>query len=269
MVTRARSGIVKPNPRYALFTVKDEFTEPRSLKEALKHPGWNKAMGVEMGNMEETETFELVPPEDGQNPIGCQWVHKIKRNADGTVMKLKSRLVAQGNEQEEGIDFIETFSPVVRSATIRTILHVAVTKKWSLRQLDVQNAFLHGDLKETVFMKQPPGFEDPEKKDYVCKHKKAIYGLRQAPRAWFDKFSNFLLDFGFACSFPDPSLFIYHRGSDVIYLLLYVDDMIVTGNNTDLLEGLLKQLNIIFRMILDLFITFLVYKCIITPMAYF
>ena len=159
MTTRARSGIVKPNPRYALITVKEEFTEPKSLKEAMNHPGWNKAMGTEIENMEETETFELVPPKDDQDPLGCRWVHKVKRNADGTVMKLKSRLVAKSNEQEEGIDYIETFSPVVRSATIRTLLHVAVTKKRPLKQLDVQNAFLHGDLKDKVFMKQPQGLK--------------------------------------------------------------------------------------------------------------
>lgn len=167
-------------------------------------------MGVEVANMSETGTFELVPPEEDQNPLSCGWVHKVKRNADGSVLKLKSRLVARGNEQEEGLDYIETFSPVVRSATIRTVLHVAVTKKWSLKQLDVQNAFLHGDLKERVIMKQPPGFENPDKPDYVWRLKKAIYGLKQAPRTWFDKFSFFLLDFEFKCSFSDPSLFIYH-----------------------------------------------------------
>lgn len=97
-------------------------------------------------------------------------------------------------------------------------------------------------------MTQPPGFEDQTRTDYVCKLKKAIYGLKQAPRAWFDKFNNFLLEFGFECSFPDPSLFIYHRGSDVIYLLLYVDDMIITGNNNVLLEALPSHLNTEFRM---------------------
>lgn len=248
MTTRARAGIVKPNPRYALFTVKSDHTEPKSLKAALRDPLWTGAMSVEMGNMHETDTWDLVPPCADQNPLSCGWVHKIKLNADGSVDKHKSRLVARGNEQEEGTDYLETFSPVVRTATIRTVLHVAVTKHWNITQLDVQSAFLHGDLKETVYMKQPPGFEDPETPDYVCKLKKAIYGLKQAPRAWFDKFSMFLLDFGFACSFSDPSLFIYHRGSDVIYLLLYVDDMIVTGNNEALIKSLLTSLNTKFRM---------------------
>ena len=215
MTTRARAGIIKPNPHYALFTVKSDHAEPKSLKVALRDPRWNGAMGTEVGNMHETGTWDLVPPHEDQKPLSCGWVHKVKYNADGTMNKFKSRLVARGNEQEEGTDFIETFSPVVRTATIRTILHVAVTKKWKIKQLDVQNVFLHGDLKETIYMKQPPGFEDPSKPDYVYKIKKAIYGLKQAPRAWFDKFSLFLLDFGFACSFPDPSLFVYHKGSDV------------------------------------------------------
>ncbi|CAN7140793.1 unnamed protein product, partial [Brassica rapa subsp. narinosa] len=197
MTTRARAGIIKPNPKYVLFTVKDDFTEPKSVKTALKHPGWNKAMGVEITNMEETETFELVPPSEEQNPLSSQWVYKTKYDADGNPLRLRARLVARGNEQEEGIDYYETFSPVVRTATIRTVLHIAVTKKWPLKQLDVQNAFLHGDLKETVYMSQPQGFVDKDRPDYVWKLKKAIYGLKQAPRAWFDKFSSFLLGFGF------------------------------------------------------------------------
>lgn len=144
MTTRARAGIIKPNPRYALFTVKTEYTEPKSLKAALKDPRWNGAMSTEVGNMPETETWDLVLPHEAQDHplINCGWVHKVKFNADGTVNKLKSRLVARGNEQEEGTDFIETFSPVVRTATIRTVFHVAVTKKWKIQQLDVQNAFL-------------------------------------------------------------------------------------------------------------------------------
>lgn len=248
MTTRARAGIIKPNPRYAMVTVKESHSEPRSVKAALQDPRWNASMQFEIDNMEETETYSLVPPEEGQNPIGCGWVYKTKLNADGTVLKLRSRLVARGNQQEEGLDFLETFSPVVRTATIRIVLHVAVIKKWQIKQLDVQNAFLHGDLKETVYMVQPPGFEDKTRHDYVCKLKKAIYGLKQAPRAWFDKFSTFLLEFGFQCSFPDPSLFIYHQGTNVIYLLLYVDDMILTGNNEELLKTLLEKLNTVFRM---------------------
>lgn len=147
MTTRARADIIKPNPRYAMVIIKTDCHEPKSVKAALKDPRWNGAMQEETNNMEETETYELVPPEEDQHPVGCGWVYKIKLNADGTVLKPRARLVARGNEQEEGVDFLETFSPVVRTATIRTVLHVVVTKKWKIKQLDVQDAFLHGDLK--------------------------------------------------------------------------------------------------------------------------
>lgn len=128
MTTRARSGIMKPNPRYALFTVKSPLFEPKSVKATLKDKGWTKAMNVKMDNMKETETFELVPPKEGHDQIDCGWIYKTKLNADGTLLKQRARLIARGNQQEEGIDFLETFSPVVRTATIRTVLHVVVTK---------------------------------------------------------------------------------------------------------------------------------------------
>lgn len=157
MTTRARSGIMKPNPKYDLFTVKDSYPVPKSLKAALNDSGWNGAMGFEIENMVETGTFELVPPSPEQKLLSNGWIYKQKSNAGGTHLNLRARLVAHGNEQEEGIDFIETFSPVVRTATIRTVLHVAVTKSWKIKQLDVQNAFVHGDLNETVYMAQPRG----------------------------------------------------------------------------------------------------------------
>lgn len=248
MVTRGKDGIRKPNPRYALISVTSQYPEPKTLAAALKDPHWNNSMKHEKNNMEITHTWDLVPPDPSIKPINCGWVHKSKLNADGTLNKRKSRLVARGNEQEEGIDFVETYSPVVRTATIRSVLHVAAVKGWTIKQLDVENAFLHGDLKEHVFMKQPPGFADPEKPDYICKLRKAIYGLRQSPRAWFDKFSIFLIEFGFKCTHGDPSLFVYHHGDGVIYLLLYVDDMLLTGNNDKLMETLLVHLNTTFRM---------------------
>lgn len=120
------------------------------------------------------------------------------------------------------------------------VLHLAVTEKWSIKQLDVKNAFLHGTLKESVYMQQPPGFENAEHPEYVWKLHKAIYGLKQAPRAWFDKFSSYLIEYGFICSTRDPSLFIYQHGTNIMLLLLYVDDMILTGNNKDLLSSFLQ-----------------------------
>ena len=239
---------MKPNPRYALMTIKGIPIVPKTLTEALNHSGWNGSMVEEIDMRDEVGTWDLVPPPPDIRPIGCGWIHKVKLNADGTFLKLKSRLVARGNEQEEGVNFLETYSPVVRTATVRMVLHFAVTAKWDIRQLDVKNAFLHGDLSETVYMRQPSGFEDEDHPGHVCLLRKAIYGLKQAPRAWFDKFSSYLLEFGFLCNTGYPSLFVYLKGKDVMFLLLYVDDMVITGNNKDLLHQLLHSLKKQFQM---------------------
>lgn len=248
MTTRAKDGIVKPNPKYALFTVKENYPEPKTVKTALKDPRWTNAMTEEVDTLHETNTLDLVPPTEDITPLGCKWVFKTKLCADDSLDKLKARLVAKGYEQEEKVDFVETYSPVVRTATIKMILHTATVNKWNIKQLDVKNAFLHGDLKEIVYMVQPPGFEDIHSPDYICKLKKAVYGLKQAPRAWFDKFSSFVIEFGFTCSYPDPSLFVYQKGTDVMFLLQYVDDMLLTGNNTNTITQLLTSLGTIFRM---------------------
>lgn len=270
MVTRAKDGIRKPNPRYVLLSVTSQYPEPKTVAAAFKDPYWTNAMRHEKNNMDIRHTWDLVPPDPSIKPISSGWVHKSKLNADGTLNKRKSRLVARGNEQEKGIYFVETYSPVVRRTTIWYVLHVAAVKGWKIKQLDVENAFLHGDLKEPVFMKQPPGFEDPEKPNYICKLRKAIYGLRQSPRAWFDKFSIFLIEFGFKCTHGDPSLFVYLHGDDVIYLLLYVDDMLLTRNNDKLIEKLLVHLNTTFRMKdMGQFTIYLAFKCKKLQMACF
>lgn len=120
--------------------------------------------------------------------------------------------------------------------------------KWDVKQLDVKNACLHGDLIETVYMRQPEGFVNKEKPDHVCYLHKLLYGLKQSPRAWFNKFSDFLIEFGFVCSVKDTSLFIYSKDGNIIMLLLYVDDMAITGNNSSTLTKLLDELNLKFRM---------------------
>ncbi|GJY01867.1 putative RNA-directed DNA polymerase [Tanacetum coccineum] len=141
-----------------------------------------------------------------------------------------------------GIDFHETFSPVVKLTTIQAVLSLAVTNDWPLRQLDIQNAFFHGNLKEQVYMKQPPGFIDPQRPNHVCLLYKSLYGLKQAPRAWFERLSKALFDLGFKGSKTDPSLFIYSRG------LVYVDDIIVTGNNKGTIDNIICQLGSAFAL---------------------
>jgi histone deacetylase 1/2 len=187
-------------------------------------------------------TWHLVPKPRGHNIIGCKWVYKIKRRADGTVDRYKARLVAKGFKQQYGIDYEETFSPVVKAATIRLILAIAVSQGWSLRQLDVQNAFLHGDLDEEVYMYQPSGFSDPSHPSYVCKLDKALYGLKQAPRAWYSKLSTKLVSMGFKASKADTSLFYFRKGSLTMFVLVYVDDIIVASSSTQATRALFSNL---------------------------
>lgn len=223
-------------------------TIPKDIMEALQHPGWNLAALDEMNTIHMLNTYTLVPPTEDMNILGCRWVFTPKMKPDGELDKLKARLVAKGYDQEEGIDYLETFSPVVRTATIRMILDVATAKDWKLKQLDVSSAFLHGELKEPVFMMQPPGFVDPARPDYVCKLTKALYGLKQTPRAWFDTFSHYLIDYGFVCSKSDPSLFTYRNNGKSLVLLLYVDDILLTGSDESIVEDLLVSLNKRFSM---------------------
>ena len=162
--------------------------------------------------------------------------------------RFKARLVAKGYDQRPGIDFKETFSPVVKPATIRTVLSIVVMKGWDLRQMDVNNAFLNGALTETVFMAQPPGFKDLSKPIHVCRLKKAIYGLKQAPWAWYTALKNVILQLGFHSSKADSSLFIYSQGSNLCYFLVYVDDLAITGNNSILVPNIIKLLGDMFSL---------------------
>ena len=146
------------------------------------------------------------------------------------------------------MDYEETFSPVVKPATVRIILALAVQFNWSLKQLDVSNAFLHGVLQEEVFMSQPLGYVDPDHPELVCKLHKAIYDLKKAPRAWFDSFTSQLYHIGFQASSVDSNLFILHQGSFVVYLLLYVDDIIITGNSVPFIDHLVSRLAAVFDL---------------------
>ena len=126
-------------------------------------------------------------------PISCKWVYKVKTRSDGSIERYKARLVARGFSQQYGLDYEETFSPVAKITTIRVLLALAACKSWSLWQMDVKNAFLHGELDKDIYIEQPRGFESKIHLDYVCKLKKALYGLKQAPRAWYGKIGEFLV----------------------------------------------------------------------------
>ncbi|GKV11134.1 hypothetical protein SLEP1_g22416 [Rubroshorea leprosula] len=189
LVTRAQRGITKLNPRYA-YLHKEIPREPKTVISALKNDGWKAAMHEELHALKINDTWDLVPREAHMNVVGCKWVFKTKLKPDGNLDRLKARLVAKGFHQIEGLDFLETFSPVVKPASIRTVITTACMKDWTIRQLDVKNAFLHGYLSEPVYMEQPPGFIDSVHPSHVCRLKKALYGLKQAPRAWLSYYSS-------------------------------------------------------------------------------
>jgi histone deacetylase 1/2 len=196
--------------------------EPTTVVEAFGDEKWVSAMNNEYDALMHNKTWRLVPPPKGKNIIGCKWVYKVKKKSDGTIDRYKAPLVAKGYKQLYGLDYEDTFSPVVKAATIRLILSIVVSKGWSLRQLDVQNAFLHGVLEEEVYMHQPPGYKDKKKPDYVCKLEKTLYGLKQAPCAWYARLCNKLVELGFTPSKADTSLFYYNKGTLCLCLCMLI-----------------------------------------------
>nr|CAN68480.1 hypothetical protein VITISV_007280 [Vitis vinifera] len=244
MTTRAKNHITKPIQKLNLHTHLASFpsSEPTSVAQALKDSNWCKAMSEEYDALVRNGTWELVSPTGITNLVGCKWVFRIKRNSDGSIDRFKACLVAKGFHQRPGVDYLETFSPVIKPTTMILVLSIAVSNGWSLRQLDVNNAFLQGTISETVYMAQPPGFIDADKPTHVCKLHKAIYGLKQAPRTWYHELCQFLVDFGFKNSHSDTSLFVLHAGTNLLYLLVYVDDIIITGNSDDLVSQVVECL---------------------------
>lgn len=187
MRTRSKSGIFKPKVLLAASSCNtDHNAEPKSVKSALKSPYWKSAMGQEYSALMQTKTWNLVPLPHGRNPIGCKWVFRLKHNPDGTISKHKARLVAKGFHQQEGFDFFETFSPVVKPTTVRVVLTLALSQNWFIKQIDINNAFLNGDLSEEVYMTQPPSFVQGDG-SLVCKLNKALYGLKQVPQSMVPK----------------------------------------------------------------------------------
>ncbi|KAI0530726.1 hypothetical protein KFK09_000274 [Dendrobium nobile] len=180
--------------------------------------------------------------------IPTKWTFRTKLHPDGTLDRYKARLVAQGFKQQCGIDYKETNSPVAKMPTIRIMLAIALHRNWSVLQLDVANAFLHGILHEEVYMKQPQGFIDEAHPNYVCKLHKTIYGLKQAPRERFNTFTGYLQSLGFIFSKSDPSLLLYNTHDIEIYILLYVDDILITGNNTSKISELISKLQMKFSL---------------------
>lgn len=222
--------------------VADPSTEPTHHHDAMRIPHWRAAMEAEFQALLRNETWKLVPPRPGINVIDSKWVFKIKRRSDGSIERYKARLVAKGFKQRYGLDYEDTFSPVIKLTTIRLLLSLAVNRGWHLRQLDVQNAFLHGVLEEEVYMRQPPGFVDSTQPHHLCRLVKALYGLKQASRAWHARLGGALRDHGFVPSSADTSLFMLRRPDLTMYLLVYVDDIIVVSSSHSAIDRLVHGL---------------------------
>jgi hypothetical protein len=220
--------------------------EPSCYSTALRHSHWREAMSNELRALEANSTWTLEPLPPDKKPIGCKWVFKTKLNADGSIERYKARLVAKGYTQIEGLDYHETFAPVAKMTTIRFLLAVAATQQWIIHQLDVNNAFLHGDLDEEVYMTPPPGY-CPKGETRVCRLRKSLYGLKQASRNWFFKLTTVLLDAGFTQSQADHSLFTLVSTTSITIVLVYVDDILVAGNDLSQIETFKHALSTNFK----------------------
>uniref|UniRef100_A0A8R7QVF4 Reverse transcriptase Ty1/copia-type domain-containing protein n=1 Tax=Triticum urartu TaxID=4572 RepID=A0A8R7QVF4_TRIUA len=218
------------------------------MSAALSDPSWAATMHEEFQALQRNHTLHLVPPAPGCNLIDCKWVFRVKHRADGTVECHKARLVVKVFKQRYGVDYEDTFRPVVKSATIHLVLSLAVSRGWTLRQLDVQNAFLHGVLEEDVFMRQPPGYVDSRFPHHVCKLDKASYGLKQSPRAWYSRLSSRLQELGFVPSRADTSLFVYNSGHVIMFMLVYVDEIIVTSSSPSVVSRLITDFHTEFPL---------------------
>ena len=180
-----------------------------------------------MASLHKNEAWDLVELPTGRKPIGRKWVFKKKMNVEGKVEKYKAQLVAKGYSQVPGIDFGDIFSPVAKVTSIRLLLSVAAAFDFEIEQMDVKTSFLHEDLEEEIYMKQPEGFMVKGKKELVCRLKKSLYGLKQSPRMWYQKFDTYIQGLGFTRSKEDHCVYFKLIGDRVIYLVLYVDDMLL------------------------------------------
>jgi hypothetical protein len=225
--------------------------EPKTFKEAMcgdQAKQWENAADAEYQSLIDNGTWELVKLPPGRKTVGCKWVFKVKHGADGEVARFKSRLVAKGYSQSYGLDYDETFSPVVRFSSIRALLAFAIQKGMLIHQMDVTTAFLNGKLEEDVFMDQPEGYIIPGKEDLVCHLKRSIYGLKQSPRCWNKELVDYLTELGFIQSDGDPCVFVRTVNDKLVIIAVYVDDLILaTEDSTDMCD-LKKALSNCFKM---------------------
>ena len=213
------------------FAADAEIHEPSTIEEAMSGQyatEWKEALDSEMASLMAHDTWTIEDVPKGVKPIPCRWVFKVKRAADGSIERFKARLVAKGFKQVQGVDYEEVFAPVSKHTTLRLALSEIASKDLELVQADVGTAFLNGELEESVWMQQPPGYETGEPAA-CCKLNKSIYGLKQAPRAWYAKLQETLKEFGLKPSTADPALYYTESEGATLFLIVYVDDLLIAG----------------------------------------
>ena len=226
----------------------DQITEPSTIQEASENREWKRAADTEYQSLMENETWELVKLPSNQKSIGCKWVFKAKRGEDSKVERLKARLVAKGCSQTYGENYDETFSPVVRFSSIRTLLAFAIQIDMLIHQMDVVTAFLNGKLKEEICMQQPPGYVEQGKEHLVCKLKKSLYGLKQSPRCWNTAFREYMESIHYKQSAADPCVFIKAEKEGITIVAVYVDDLIIFAKTAEKMDEVKKNLATKFKM---------------------
>ncbi|XP_072060164.1 uncharacterized protein [Arachis hypogaea] len=220
---------------------------PKHYSEAVMHDCWRKAIDAELAVLEQNKTWIVTSLPPGKNAVGCKWIFRTKFNLDRTIERHKARLVAQGFTQIPGIDYIDTFSPVVKMSTVRVLLAIAALKNLHLHQLDVNTAFLHRDLHEDVYMKLPKRLKCDNPK-LVCKLERSLYGLKQVSRQWNIKLSNALIDLGYIRSKNDYSLFTKSTNVSFTAILVYVDDLVLAGDDLSKIEAVKRFLDSKFKI---------------------
>jgi len=206
-------------------------------------------MNTELKNLQENNTWTLIPRPEGRKILTSRWVYKIKRNQSGEIEKYKARLVARGHTQEKGIDYEEVFAPVARYEAIRALLAASVKEELYVDQMDVVSAYVQGELSDEVFMEQPEMFIEEDQEDMICKLNKPLYGLKQSGREWYRKLDNFLLSHGGRRTEADPCVYTFNEGKHQIILIVYVDDLIIASRSYNELVKIKKSLQHTFKMI--------------------
>lgn len=223
----------------AFVTTLDSIKIPQNFYEAIQQPEWKTAVEEEIKVLEKNSTWEYSQLPEGKRPVGCKWIFSVKYNPDGSVNRYKARLVAQRFTQSYGVSYEETFAPVAKLNSVRVLLSIAANLDWALHQLDIKNAFLNGELEEVVFMKIPPGLESPDNSGKVCRLWKSFYGLKQSPRAWFDRLTRVVKGHGFVQCQTDYTMFVKcSQEGKLLVFIVYVDDIIITEDDHEEIRSL-------------------------------